>query len=213
MSDVDTGTGPFPTDAQLSGGGFILKSNTADAVARPWYLIGNDSTFYFLVDHTTTNKHHLFSLGNIVSYKSADAYAFSISVSISAFGDDGKKITTGLGSATAGNWFARSHTQLGTAITCSKGTDARQAASATSMGANGLVYPNPADNGLYLAPINVHETTSVARGYWPGIWNPCHNNPAANNDTFSGAGTLAGKTFIIKKLDGGTVVFETSNTW
>ncbi len=36
MTDIDTGTGPFPTDAQLSGGLWWAKSNTADTVARPW---------------------------------------------------------------------------------------------------------------------------------------------------------------------------------
>lgn len=33
MTDVDTGTGPFPTDAQISGGGYLLKSANANATA------------------------------------------------------------------------------------------------------------------------------------------------------------------------------------
>ena len=33
MTDVDTGTGPFPTDAQISGGGYLLKSLSANATA------------------------------------------------------------------------------------------------------------------------------------------------------------------------------------
>lgn len=41
MSDVDTGSGPFPTDAQLSGGGYISRSSTTDATARRWIVVAD----------------------------------------------------------------------------------------------------------------------------------------------------------------------------
>jgi hypothetical protein len=50
MSDVDTGTGPFPlpTDATFP---IVVwsKSNTADATARAWLIFGNDKTFYIRI--------------------------------------------------------------------------------------------------------------------------------------------------------------------
>lgn len=42
MTNVDTGAGPFPTDAQMSGGGYWHKSMTANATAIP-YLFAADA--------------------------------------------------------------------------------------------------------------------------------------------------------------------------
>lgn len=47
MTDVDTGTGPFPTDAQMSGGGYLWKSTVASATASP-YRIFCDERFLVL---------------------------------------------------------------------------------------------------------------------------------------------------------------------
>lgn len=42
MSDINTGTGPFPTDAMMNGGGYWHKSTAANATAIP-YAIAADS--------------------------------------------------------------------------------------------------------------------------------------------------------------------------
>ena len=44
MSDVDTGVGPFPTDAQMSGGGYWWKSVTANATAVKYRIFADDRT-------------------------------------------------------------------------------------------------------------------------------------------------------------------------
>src|SRR5262245_30017438 len=44
MSDVDTGTGPFPTDAQVSGG---LYCAYASGASRPWILVADEKRFWF----------------------------------------------------------------------------------------------------------------------------------------------------------------------
>ena len=46
MTTVDNGTGLYPTDAQISGGGYWLKSNTADSTSRNWAVIGDGRIFY-----------------------------------------------------------------------------------------------------------------------------------------------------------------------
>src|SRR5574337_1832659 len=50
MTDVNTGSGPFPTSTQISGGGSLGKSSTADATARPWMIFADDRTFYICVN-------------------------------------------------------------------------------------------------------------------------------------------------------------------
>lgn len=42
MTDVDTGSNPFPTDTQISGGGYWVKSVTANSTAVP-YLLAADN--------------------------------------------------------------------------------------------------------------------------------------------------------------------------
>jgi len=45
MADVDTGTGPFPTPFQMSGGGYWHKSTTAGAAAVRWKMSGDGKFF------------------------------------------------------------------------------------------------------------------------------------------------------------------------
>lgn len=47
MTTVDAGTGPFPTAAQFSGGGYWHKSIQADGTPVTWKLFG-DTRFFFL---------------------------------------------------------------------------------------------------------------------------------------------------------------------
>lgn len=46
MTDVNTGTGPFPTPAMSSGGGYWAKSWEGDATAVPWSLFSDGRLFY-----------------------------------------------------------------------------------------------------------------------------------------------------------------------
>lgn len=41
MTDANTGTGPFPLDAQMSGGGYWFKSNAANANANRWKVLAD----------------------------------------------------------------------------------------------------------------------------------------------------------------------------
>lgn len=54
MSDVDTGTGPFPTDAQMSGGGYFHKSNAA--TARDWMLVADSKGLHLVGDYAGNNS-------------------------------------------------------------------------------------------------------------------------------------------------------------
>jgi hypothetical protein len=47
MSDVNTGTGPFPTAAQVAGGGYWEKSGAAGSTARNWIVVGDERAFYW----------------------------------------------------------------------------------------------------------------------------------------------------------------------
>jgi hypothetical protein len=84
-------------------------------------------------------------------------------------------------------------------------------------------YPNGPDGGLYLSPIWIHHSGAV-RGYLKGLWSPVQPTPLNHNDTYSGTGNLAGKSFLSQSITIGSnsawqnsfigqVHIETSSTW
>lgn len=134
-----------------------------------------------------------------------------------------------------GHYTARSYTQAGGSIGFGKHHDLFKANTILGSGANNpwyafggvgdgsvsFPYPNPADGGLYASPIWVHHSNAV-RGALRGLWAPLHVTPLTHNDTFSGAGPLAGKTFLAQASNtfyrafvstNSQLFVETSNTW
>jgi hypothetical protein len=219
MSDVNTGTSPFPTNTQVSGGLYWSKSSTADATARPWVIAATDRVVYVLINSNsdaTGSTSFVGVFADIKSYKSGDAFGTLIlgGVGSSPTTNNTTYVLAAVASSSAGHYMARSHTQLGASLQVGKHSDAAKAgAISPSMGGQGLPYPNPADGGLYLAPVFIHEP-NIMRGELPGLWNPLHNRPLQHLDTFSGMGALAGKTFLAFNMYSNAQLFlETSNTW
>lgn len=219
MSDVDTGTGAFPTETQFSGGLYVGKSNTADSTSRPWCLITNGKFIYFLVNFTsaTPPTGYGFMYGDVHSYKSGDAYNTYICGGINT-NIASHQIGNLVGSnnvAATGNFMARSYTQTGTSIAVSKLRDIR--GDATAIGYGALPYPSPVDSSMQLSRILIHEPNIATRGYLPGAYQPLHQRPVNHLDTFSGSGEFSGKTFIAVNMNSfssvGQIIIETSNTW
>lgn len=52
MTDVSTGTGPFPTTSEASGNGF--NYHTASSTKRPWIIVGTPRFFYLTFDFGST---------------------------------------------------------------------------------------------------------------------------------------------------------------
>lgn len=79
-----TGTGQFPLTAQSAVGTgqlVIRKSNTADAIARPWTCIANGQTIYLFIesgDWASPVAAMPFIFGDFKPYKVSDQYAVGI---------------------------------------------------------------------------------------------------------------------------------------
>ena len=231
MSDVDTGTALFPTAAQVSGGLWIHKSSTANATTRPWCFIGDEVRWYLFVDYDSNATPFGAALatffGEIVSYKSGDAYHTMAIGSASATPANSNNVNhvkaPSATSATEGNYIVRGHAQTGTSLNVLKLGQITTVATnvATSGGsAQPLTYPSPASGGLYTARMVIADTTAVLRGEVPGCWTIYHNRPATNYDTWSGVGANAGRTFMQVNTGGnsvtasaGCVALEVSDTW
>jgi len=76
-------------------------------------------------------------------------------------------------------------------------------------------YPDPATGDLLIAPYYAQpESTFYVIGTLPGLWLVCH--PASSftsMDTFTGTGSIAGRTFLLVKTGAGVLAFETGGNW
>ncbi|MCK0508464.1 hypothetical protein [Aromatoleum anaerobium] len=75
MSDADTGTGPYPTDTQLSGGLWVGKSYAASGTARPWRLVADGRRFAIFSAPYYSNLFNHATFGDLLGAAAGDAYA------------------------------------------------------------------------------------------------------------------------------------------
>ena len=203
MSDVNTGTGPFPTTADFAGSGlWWSKSNAANADARPWRIAADDRGFYYFPrQYDTIYEHQGNYFGDILSLKSNDPYACVLRGNVSdktntsggTFGDD--LAWADSSRSHGGLYIARAANTLGGAANIYSAPVIDTTLVATHVtGAVGFAYPAPVDNGLMLTPVVLHNTLGF-RGYLPGIrYSPQVVNSAFNTgDVVAGSGDMAGK--------------------
>lgn len=222
----DTGTGQFPTAAQLAAGIIIRKSATLDATARTWTLVADDRTFYLFVQTGDTGATYLaFAFGDVYSLLVGDGYRTTIvgraTENSALLTVDNLDLLLGGGqslfTSMTGHYMPRSFTATGGSIQTNKTGDANQGASAGAFVLHGsLPYPNSVDGGLYVAKVYIHEPSNAAlRGWMRGFWHFCHSAAVViDGDQFSGApgSALAGRTFQIVRAsgNGGVYCIETT---
>lgn len=213
MSDVDTGTGKFPSDTQIVAPLYssILKNTSVTVAARNW-LIFADSRICFLIinpeANTTFVNADMIVFGDFVSFNNSDEYnTFLIGriTNSSATTSNGNvRLTNTIANTVNGHHAARSYTQIGGSIRLGKhGDDYNE----------GVQFPNPVDGGLIMSRYWITEP-NVLRGYVPGLWYlaSAYTN-FTHGDTFTGTGPLAGKTFEIVRVYNAALAIETSDTW
>lgn len=222
MSAISTGTDQFPEVVTYMG---VWKSLTADATARPWVVLADEYRFVLLIQNgeNSTDWIPIF-FGDIYSYVPSDAYRALLMAAYSTSGVAGQSYTLNLfaisdviSTTRTAKKMPRTYTGAGSQINVGTHSDNMKISATPStavyVGSAGMTYPLPHNGGLIMAPIWVHEA-SLVRGYLPGVWAPMHNRPLANNDVFSGAGTMAGKRFeAFNVYSGGQLLIETSDTW
>jgi hypothetical protein len=223
MSDIDTGTGAFPTNVQVSGGGYCHKSSAASGTTRGWRFFSDGEGFHLMVKIDGTWYTRVLGFGDFTPYSASDTFNTYIDVSNNSLyssattpldhagSNQGWATTTG----TTYAWAARSYSGTGTAVQLGGG-------SATNLGNATATnpYPHPIYGGLLMARVLINESGAGVRGYVRGVWATTHNLYSAyvsEGDTWSGAvGTSQeGKTFTVVKQfwHGLASVYETSDTW
>jgi hypothetical protein len=180
MTAVSTGTGPFPTTAQLSGGNYWPKG-AANSTARPWKMIADGKRFYFQVlANAGSDYYGLCTFGEFKSFYGADSYA-----TMQCGGGSGVEYANFYRSTqasgplrlplSAGHYVPRIGAGTGTSVGASKGLLMFSSLVGSSFGAGGLTYPHTPDSGLWLSPVMIQTDASIIRGSMPGIWAGVHN--------------------------------------
>jgi hypothetical protein len=223
MSDIDTGTGAFPTAAQRSGGGYWPKSS--DSAAKQWILVADARTVYFMAAAYINypNAFVVYAFGDLLATKSGDPYgAVLSSATVSSIDDVSTQDQYSYSNSYAATelYMARSYTGLGSSIVMVKAF-----ASIASNGsqypsgavAGGPPFPNAADGGLYVVPHYVSESvTRVLRGVSPGFYACPQNIPAgqfAARDKVTGVTGLPGKTLVAATAYSGVFFIDITGPW
>jgi hypothetical protein len=225
MSDVDTGTGPSPTVAQLSGGQFWNKgANTA--TAKTWALVGDSRIFYLFTQQSTGTENYSHAFGDIVSYRAADAYGCILAGLPAAVAGGATQISSfvlnasvGTSPANTGYVISRLAAQTGTCVAAGNHGIGRQ--DGVFGGVSQPVYPSPVDNGaVFSRPVYVSEGNGAyshpIRGELPGVAVPMALAPFGVLEVVSGFTGLTGSMLSVgvrSTSAGGRLMFDISNAW
>lgn len=226
MSDINTGVGPCPTSAQVSGGLYWPKSSASGGSARSWVLVADDKAFYFKINTLSAGSQECgiaYGAGDIIPARTSDAFGFAIMGSPSDVSAANTDQRFGLAQSTFGSYSSealglylqKSYTGIGSAVIGGKFQESFALRANTTglntsgqVGAAGFTYPNPSDNTLMLSQYGVYEgspadsTSKVYRGRLRGALFACHQIATtvfSALDKVDGAGPLAGRKLIAVK--------------
>lgn len=177
MTDVDTGTGDFPTVAQQAAPGMFAHKANNTTGNRKWMLIADSKRFLLLVQvHATyPSQYSPLIFGDIVTFKAGDAYHCLINAATT---DVTTAVSVGAGlesivnsGNTSGRFLARSYAQIGGAIQSYTQAAGPDRAASTSGASAFPAGPDVVNNAIYVAPLLVNDGSVVSapyRGKVPG---------------------------------------------
>lgn len=221
MSDVDTGTAPFPTAAQVSGGLYCRLSSVADGTARAWIAAVSDGVLYLFINANgaagwaTSGSGMGMVFGDFDSYAAGgvDSFGVMACAGASAVATPNAWVTNGTMAAATGNYIARVAAQSGTSATLGR---SNSATGAGYCGGAGYAYPNAAGSSLVVSDVLISDVSpACARGKLRGVLNPLHAQPLTHGDLWQpGSGPYAGATYEAVKLGTvGEVLLRLNSDW
>lgn len=219
---VASGTNPFPTDIQLSGGLYSYKSSTANSTARTWRAYSDGKLLHYIPNPNGSNTERQ-SFGDFISFKSGDAYNTMIqgdgSASVTS-SPHGWTASSSYTAALTGFYLCRKSDQTTASVNGSMLQDSPH--TNTRMGNGPWTYPSPIAGGLGLTRMLIYDAVSGndPRGYVQGLWCPLTFMGAswADGDTFSASvgSALTGRAWMWFLGDNGNSysgAIENTDTW
>lgn len=226
MSDINTGTGRYPTDAQISGGGYWEKSSSAGSTAHNWFVAGDERAFLlWMVPNggtSVTSQGIIRGFFDLVPRRTTDAYANVLHANVGTWnytnstdcGDLGASFYNG---GQHGPLLPRDQTGLGGAIIGFQLAESKRGATTTWTRSGKPTtaippYPNPADNGLDLERLLICEQNYGVRGAVPGLLHAIQDIGFVftSFDRLAGQGALSGRKVIALRT--GSAMYGTQNS-
>lgn len=209
MSDVDTGVAPFPTDSQISGGGYWHKSNAADSTSIK-YVLAADSRAFRIAICPASRQGAAYRSSVVRGFgdekklaAEGDAYCCTISANntatINSNAAYGAYSAGGSGSSSV--YFVRPFSGLGGSVSADSlpyvGNVGDVSGAADALGA----FPSAVDGELKLSRrfLTLNTSNKTPRAEVVGLVHlPQSDVSASVNflDTLAGAGDLAGHTLL-----------------
>ena len=219
MTDVDTGTDPAPTEAQIAGGMYLIKSGSGDTTTpRPWVVLGNEKSFYMWIGHNNTLTQGIYYqsayntcppayfFGDFKSYLPGDQWNKVIFANYNtSWAGTSIAYNTGISTVHGCTYVMRPYLQVGSAINGGLVLDMAWAGGDPSASLAGTPFPDPISGGMRLGTVKISEPSySSVRGEYPGryvIYN--YQPPITSGDEFDGSGQFLGKR--LKFMKAGTM--------
>lgn len=212
MSDVNTGTGKFPTEIQVSGGLYWPKGNQPYS---GWTIVADSRTLYLHTSGTAALNlvgiaGVIYGFGDFSSFKPGDPYsAFLTGGNSNIASNTGTTYSCMSGSFVnadlnySGTVVARSYTGLGGSAVVAKLAESYVCGTNTLSGSTVqlTLYPNPVDNSLLVSNYVLMEASPCVRGRLRGILyvsQPSH--PYYEwRQKMDGQGSLTGRQLMVIK--------------
>lgn len=225
MADVNSGTNPFPTTAQQSGGLYWVKSAAASATARDWIVVADSRFLYYMVaTGGSLTACAVYCFGDGLSLKTGDAYSAAIygdTTSTPTSGSPGTSIGMLFYAGLQGGFLQRDAAGLVASQPSANQMFAYGVSNVTS-GQNGATYPSGIHGALIASKLTLRET-NVALGdirhVVPGAVFLNVTIPAGaflNRTKITGQGDLLGRTLYAIELGGNSVaraMIDISGPW
>lgn len=231
MSDVDTGLGPFPTNAQLNNGGYLHKSTTAGAAAVPYDFAADAQTILAAIasgrpSGATFLVSPIRGFGDMLPLRpSGDGFAVALPTNVSTNTVFGAFDTTVSGASAV--YLARSHTGIGGAV--SSGARAYVTTSDSGLSGNDPylgAFPSSVDGALRYCRRYIYADDGVTpRAEVPGVLHIPQSGVRSSisaRDVLTGTGELAGRKLValnhangsaITVAPGGLTLLDITGPW
>lgn len=210
MTDVDTGVGPFPTEAQYTGGGHWLKSNLANATGNKWHVFADSQTVLIAVAagsgaSAANSAAQLRGFGTPIALRPAgDVWCSFLAATGPNAASQGLAGLDGGGASVANNGQVtapRGWQGLGSALLL----DARPYTGGTAVSGGDSTlgaFPSEVDGELKLSRMYLAEagTNKPPRAVVPGVLHIPQTGAYGllkDGDTQEGSGDLAGRTLLM----------------
>lgn len=170
MADINSGTNPYPSAAQLATGAFWDKSDTANATARKWMVFADSRFFYFCPGtyNPSPNLYAQFTFGEAQSFKPADAYAGIIlggTTSNSSTAQPGGTPGNAFYSLNSAGWLQKDAAGLSASLACCLRLPGSTAFNAQSGATLFPPYPGTVHGSLFGMAIVVGEGNTISSDY------------------------------------------------